>query len=273
MEEVTLRAVKRAMPGHGRARIHSSLLTTFGIEDNGEVEVVGPAGVKLTLTIFADSLVEKGQIRISEDDLNKLGIPDGGDVVARRKIPVSEQVKAAASDFAGRVNRGLSDLGETVSDKTGDLKDGTMHAAHDLQEKAKEVSSKIADEVGPIGEKISDAGRETAAKIQNMVPTARFSAAVETGLKRLKPGDAADLKKIILQNEGDIRAVRVTLSTAAGRTIQNLTLPPEVIVAAIQREDNTLVIPASDTVIYAGDIVYLIGKEKGLNYMTTLLEG
>ena len=28
-----------------------------------------------------------------------------------------------------------------------------------------------------------------------------------------------------------------------------------------------------ETVINTGDVIYLIGKEKGLDYMTTLLEG
>ncbi len=272
MEEVTLQAAMRVMPGHGRARIHSSLLTTLGIDDNEEVEVIGSAGANLTLTVFADTLVEKGQIRISEEDLKKLGIADGGEVVVRRKTPMAEQVKAAAGDIADRVSRGISDLGGVVSEKTSDLKDGTIHAAQDIQEKARGVSSKIAEEVGPIGEKIGDAGRETAAKIQQMVPTARFSATVEAGLKRLKSGDAAELKKVLLQNEGDIRAVSVSATTAAGRAVQNLTIPPDVIIAAIQRGDNTLTIPAADTIINMGDVVYLIGKEKGLDYMGTILE-
>ena len=273
MEEVTLRAVKRAMPGHGRARIHSSLLTTLGINDNEDIEVVGPAGSTLTLTVFADSLVEQGQIRISEDDLKKLGVADGDTLTARRKTPIGEQVKNAASDLAARVNQGLSDIGSSVSEKTEDLKEGTMQAAQDIHEKAKEASSKIAEGVAPISEKISDAGRQTAAKIHEMVPTARFSAAVESGLKRLKPGDASALKKTLLDNEGDIRAVTVKAATISGRTVQNLTLPPDVIIAAIQREDNTLTIPDAGSVLNAGDLVYLIGKEKGLEYMVTLLEG
>jgi uncharacterized protein with PhoU and TrkA domain len=273
MEEVTLRAVKRAMPGHGRARIHSSLLTTLGINDNEEIEVVGPTGKALIMIVFADTLVEKGQIRISDEDIKKLGLAEGDEIVVRRKPPITEQVKAAASDIADRVNRGVSDLEEKVSDKTGSLKDGTKQAAQDLQEKAKGVSSKIAERVAPISEKVGDAGRDAAAKIHDRIPAAKFSSAVETGLKRLKPGDATALKKILLKNEGDIRAVTVTAPTASGRTIQNLTLPPDVIIAAIQREDNTLTIPAADTIISSGDVVYLIGKEIGLDYMATLLEG
>ena len=62
MEEATLQAVKRAMPGHGRARIHEKLLSFLGVEDQSEVEVRTDAGATLTLTIFADAMVDEGTI-------------------------------------------------------------------------------------------------------------------------------------------------------------------------------------------------------------------
>lgn len=273
MEEVTLQAVQRAMPGHGRARIHSSLPDQLGITDNEEVEVVTPAGSRLTLTVFADSLVEMNEIRISEEDLGRLGIESGTRVVVRRKPPVTEQVKTAALEMKERALKGLKGIEDTVSEKTGDLKEGALQASHEISEKGKEVSAKIAEEVAPIGERLSEAGREVGARIADLLPTARFSAAVENGIKRLTPGDAGQLKKILLQNEGDIRAVPVSARTTSGRTIQNLTVPPDVIIAAVQHQDNSLVIPAPDTVISIGDLVYLIGKEKALDYMSGLLEG
>jgi uncharacterized protein with PhoU and TrkA domain len=295
MEEVTLQAVKRAMPGHGRARIHSSLLDPLGISDNEEVEVVTTSGSSLTLTAFADSLVETTQIRISEEDLKKLGIESGTSVTVRRKTPLVEQVKAAAHDISEKATKGAHDISETVSAKTAALKEeiapigekiseagrdtankiseGIAPISEKISEAGRDTANKISEGIAPISEKISEAGRETAARISDMVPTARFNAAVETGIKRLNPGDAADLKKLLLNNEGDIRAVTVTAKTAAGRTIQNLTLPPDAIIAAIQRVDNTLVIPVPDTMLMSGDTAYLIGKESALNYLEGLLEG
>ena len=272
MDEVTLRVVQRSMPGHGRARIHSNLLTTLGISDNDEIEVTASNGTSITLTVFADKLVENTHIRISEDDLKKLRIKDGDEVRARRKIPVSEHVKGVAGDIADRVSKGVKDIGDTVSEKTTGLKEGSIQAAQDISSKAKDVSAKIVEEVRPIGEKISETGKETAAKIHELVPTSRFNAQVESGMKRLSQKDAADLKKILLRSEGEIHAVTVK-APVSGRTIQNLTLPPDVTIVAVQREDNTLVPPDAGTTILTGDVVYLTGDVKGLDYMTTILEG
>jgi uncharacterized protein with PhoU and TrkA domain len=273
MEEVTLQAVQRAMPGHGRARINNSLLDQLGIGDNDEVDVVTPAGSHITVTVFADSLVDAGDIRLSQEDLKTLGIESGTRVVVRRKVPVAEQVKSAAYDLKDRTVKGIKGIEDAVSEKAADLKEGAATATRDIAEKGRELSSKIAEEVAPLGERISEAGRETAARIADLIPAAQISEAVDTGIKRLSPGDASRLKNLLLQNEGDVRAVVVSAETASGRTIRNLTIPPDVVIAAVQHQDNSLVIPTPDTVIASGDLVYLIGKEKALDYMSSLLEG
>lgn len=273
MEEVTLQAVQRAMPGHGRARINSSLLHQLGIADNDEIEVVALAGSRIVLTIFADSLVEEGDIRISEDDLKKLGIESGSQVIVKRKVPVSEQVMAAAQDIKEKTLKGLKDIEGSVSEKAADLKEGATLATQELAEKGKEVSSKIAEEVAPISAKISEAGRETMARLSDLIPNSRFGKAVENGIKALSIEDATKLKKILLENEGDIRAVLVSANAASGRTIGNLTVPPDLKIAAIQHKDNSLVIPTPDTIIQSGDLMYMIGTEKALDYMGSLLEG
>lgn len=272
MEEVTLRAIKRAMPGHGRARVHSSLLNVIGIEDKTEVEVVTPKGASLTLTVYADALVEQGQIRISEEDLKRLDITDGTDVTVKRKVPVSEQVRDAAEDIAGKIGSGVQELGETVSEKTAGIREGTSQAAHDIHEKARDISTKIVDEVTPLGEKIGEAGRDTAARIRDLVPTARFNSAVEDGLKGLGKDDAANLKKLLLESEGEKHAAIVKAETVAGRTIQNVTFPPDVMVVAVQR-GATLITPSDNVMLESGDLVYLAGTDKGLEYMAKLLEG
>ncbi len=273
MEEVTLQAVKRAMPGHGRARINTSLLAEIGIEDNNEVEVVTSSGGSLTLAAFADALVDKSQIRIGESDLKKLGITEGDMVTVRRKTPVTEQVKTAAEDLADKISKNIQDAGEVLSDKASELKAGSTQAARDISEKARDVSAKISEQVMPIGEKISEAGRDAAAKIQDLVPTGRYNAAVEAGLKRLKPEDVAELKKVLLQTKGDVILVTVSAETAAGRAVRNLTIPPDVTVAAVQKGDNTLVLSVADATIQMGDQVYLIGAERGLEYMAGILVG
>lgn len=273
MEEVTLQAIKRAMPGHGRARVNISLLTDIGIEDTGEVEVITSGGSTLTLTVFADALVEKNQIRISEDDIVKLGISEGDLITVKRKIPMTEQVKTVAGDLAEKVSKGIHTAGEVLSEKTGEIKEGTAQAAQDLSEKAREVSATIAEQVAPLGSRIEEAGREAAARIQDLVPTGRFNAAVEAGLKRLSPEDAAELKKHLLSAEGEQHAITVSAETAAGRTIQNLTIPPDVNIIAVHRPDNTLMRAEPSSIITIGDLVYLTGSERGIEYMAGILEG
>lgn len=273
MEEVTLQAIKRAMPGHGRARVNISLLTDIGIEDAGEIEVITSGGSTLTLTVFADALVEKNQIRISEEDLVKLGINEGDPITVRRKTPITEQVRTVAADLTEKISKGIHSAGEVITEKTGEIKEGTTQAAQDLSEKARGVSATIAEQVAPLGTRIEEAGREAAARIQDLVPTGRFNAAVEAGLKRLPPEDAVELKKQLVSAEGDRHAVTVSAQTAAGRTIQNLTVPPDVKIIAIHRPDNTLVMAEPATIISIGDLVYLTGSERGIEYMAGILEG
>ena len=60
--------------------------------------------------------------------------------------------------------------------------------------------------------------------------------------------------------------------TVAGRTIQNVTFPPDVMVVAVQR-GATLITPSDNVMLESGDLVYLAGTDKGLEYMAKLLEG
>ena len=272
MTELTLIAAERCMHGHGRARMNERLLNLLGIKDNAKIEVIASDGTRLSLTAFGDSLVEESQIRISGEDLKILGIAPGDTVIVRRKIPVKEQVKTAAEELSLQLSKEIADLKEVVSHKTSHLQDETALVADEFKEKARELSETITDGITPIGVKISEAGKETVATIQEHIPTAQLTT-IETGLKSLNSGDAMRLKNVLIQNEGNIRAVWVTSDTVIGRTIQNLTLPPEVIIVGVLRTNSSFTISTPDTVLQAGDVVYLIGKEKGLDYMSSILEG
>jgi hypothetical protein len=136
---VFLQAVERAMPGSGRARVHNSQILALGIAELEKIEVLTSTGACLTLITFADSHVSSDQIRISADDLKKLGIPEGGQVTVRRQIPVSEQVKTTSNQIAHQIGKGLTDLGETISEKSTDLKEETKQITRDVQEKTRIV--------------------------------------------------------------------------------------------------------------------------------------
>ena len=163
MEEATLQAVKRAMPGHGRARIHEKLLSVLGIEDQEEVEVISDAGKTLTLNVFSDDMVDEGTIRVSENDLQKLGIPDGGKVVVRRKIPLEEQVVTAAEAAAEQIKAGAKEVGGKISD-----------AAGKFEAKAKEVSDKLVQDAKPVSDKSQKRLRTLQKPSRRRYPLARW---------------------------------------------------------------------------------------------------
>lgn len=51
----------------------------------------------------------------------------------------------------------------------------------------------------------------------------------------------------------------------------NLTLPPDVAITAVQRESELIM--GRDVMLHEGDIVYVMGKEKSMDKVSSLLEG
>jgi len=240
MEETILQAVKRAMPGHGRARIHEKLLTILGVGDQTEVEVTSEGGQILTLTVFADDLVEEGTIRIGGDDLKKLGIPDGGKVAVKRKIPLDEQIKTAA---------------EVTADQIGT--------------KAKEFSEKVREDTKQFTDKVSQTVKNSADVIKENLPYGVLPKETEKALSALPGEDAKKIKSILIRAEG--KSAALIIHSGSGRTIGNLTMHPESSIAGLQREGKLLEI-SPDIVLSEGDIVYVTGSEDGLVYMRKMLE-
>ena len=258
MEEATLQAVKRAMPGHGRARIHEKLLSVLGIEDQEEVEVISDAGKTLTLNVFSDDMVDEGTIRVSENDLQKLGIPDGGKVVVRRKIPLEEQVVTAAEAAAEQIKAGAKEVGGKISD-----------AAGKFEAKAKEVSDKLVQDAKPVSDKVSKAVKDSAKTIKEKIPLGKMAPEIEKALANLPPDDAKKIRAALTGVDGDQAAI--TVSSASGRSIDNLTVPPEASIVSIQRNDSILEVKP-DTMLKAGDIVYVTGKQTAVQFIKRMLE-
>jgi trk system potassium uptake protein TrkA len=79
----------------------------------------------------------------------------------------------------------------------------------------------------------------------------------------------------ILVSETITRAVEVDVpenARIAGKKIKDLALPAECVFAAMYR-GGKLIIPRGDTVVKAGDIVALIGKEDAIRKAVNLLKG
>lgn len=270
MEEATLQAVKRAMPGHGRARIHEKLLSMLGIEDQTEVEVSTNAGATLTLTVFADELVEEGTIRISVEDLKKLDIPEGGQVNVKRKIPLDEQIRVAAESAAGQIKGGAQEISTKLSETAEKIQKGASETAQQVETKAKEITEKVKADTKPISEKISKAAKNSADTIREKLPIGKFSPEIEKGLSNLTSDDANKIRSLLTGAEGICSAVPI--SFASGRTIGNLTMPPDAKIVAIQRK-NQIVEISPDTLLKEGDIAYLSGHEEAVGFIKKMLEG
>ncbi|MDD3574327.1 MAG: hypothetical protein PHD71_04745 [Methanospirillum sp.] len=270
MKEATLQAVKRAMPGHGRARIHEKLLSYLGIDDQSEVEVSTKAGATLTLTVFADTVVEEGTIRISSEDLEKLNIPDGGEVDVRRKIPLDEQILAAAESTAGQIKEGAQEIGAKLSETAEKIQKGAADTAEQISTKAKELTEKVKEDAKPIGEKVSKAAKSSADAIIDKIPLGKLSADIEKELSAADPEEAKRIRGILVGMEGEKAAVRVQV--AAGRTVGNLTIPPEIKLVTVQR-DGEILGSDNNIVFKEGDIVYISGSSDAIGFVTRMLEG
>ncbi len=270
MEEVTLQAVKRAMPGHGRARIHEKLLSFLGIEDQSEVEVSTDAGVTLTLTVFADELVEEGTIRISAEDLRRLNIPDGGTVHVTRKIPLEEQIRTTAETAAEQIKGGAQEVGAKLSETAEKIQKSAADTAEQIGTKAKELTEKVKEETKPITEKISMAAKSSAHTIREKIPLGKLSADIEKELSVVAPDEAQKIRNALTGRDGKGAAARVRF--AAGRSLGNLTIPPEVTLVALQRTNQILKLD-ENTILKENDIVYFFGSAKSVEFVTRMLEG
>lgn len=270
MEEATLQAVKRAMPGHGRARIHEKLLSFLGVEDQSEVEVSTDAGATLTLTIFADAMVDEGTIRISGEDLKKLNIPDGGKVHVTRKIPFEERIRTAAESAAGQIRGGAQEIGSKLSETADKLQKGAADTAGQISTKAKEITEKVKEDTKPIGEKVSKAAKSSADAIRDKIPIGKLSPEIEKGLSALSQEEAKTIRSALTGIEGVSAAVPVRF--AAGRSLGNLTIPPEITLVTVQRKDKVLGLDR-DIILKENDIVYFSGPSDAVGFVTRMLEG
>ena len=136
MEDIYLKVQTRAVPSRGRARLHESVITRLGVEVGENIEVQRyPLEEEehpkpLVLSAYADAMVEEDAIRMSTDDIARLGVAEGDSVIVRRKIPLTEVIgkKAGATgravqEGAGKagksIEEGVKDIGEKIRPGTG----------------------------------------------------------------------------------------------------------------------------------------------------------
>lgn len=297
MDEVKLKIRKRAVKSRGRARLHTSMLEKLDAKEESKLEIVNEnLDNSVTVTLFADSMVEEGYIRLSEEDLQSLGMSEGDTVIIRKKPPLTKEIREKAEETVERVSEEFEKVGESVRKEAGKARAGAGRAADTVKGSANKAYGRIVEETAPITEKIESTTRETVDKIKKGVaPTTeraegkarevyariaeelpgireRLSDAAKPVMNRLKHDEGTKLKKALEDVEGSIRTATVQSDTVADKFVKELELPKDVVISAVQR-NKEIIIPKGDTRLVKGDIVYLVGKEESIQECSDILEG
>ena len=120
MDTLTLRTKKRVFPSRGRVRLHESRLTDLKIVNGDHVDLVNEAAKKtVTVTVIADTVVGRDEIRVSEEDLKSLGLREGEEVSIRKSLGIKEKITKTTGD----VSKGAKKVGGDVA--TGAKKAGS----------------------------------------------------------------------------------------------------------------------------------------------------
>ncbi len=170
MDEVVLKVQKRAVASRGRARLNKSMLAALDAREESKLEIVNQAmNRSVTVTLFADSLVEEGYIRLSEEDLEALGLKEEDTVVIRKKPPLPEKIKGKAEEAAEIVSEGIGKAGEAARREVSRAKAETVEAAGTVRGEIVKAYGKVVEEVTPYTEKVEGTAREAYSRIREEV--------------------------------------------------------------------------------------------------------
>ncbi|HPP77807.1 TrkA C-terminal domain-containing protein, partial [Methanospirillum sp.] len=181
-----------------------------------------------------------------------------------------EQIRMAAESAAGQMKEGAQEISTKISETAGKIQKSAAETAEQITTKAKELTEKVKEDTKPIGKKVSRAARSSADAIRDKIPIGKLSPEIEKGLSVLSQEEAKKIRTALTGKEGVSAAVLVKF--AAGRSIGNLTIPPEVTLVTVQRKDQILGLDA-DIILKENDIVYLSGPSDAVGFVTRMLEG
>jgi len=236
MEDLTLTVKKRAFPSLGRARVNASVLKKIGIDEREDLDV-GTTGKDrwITVAAFGDSTVGEDTIRLSTEDIETLGVPEGASVIVKKVLPLSDQVRETAQEAAGQVAGGIEG-----------------------------IRGRVSQTLEPVAAKAQVAVQGIYNRVSRELPTKDdISRTIDAAKKKiapnLAPDDAGLLLTLLYENGGAIRTV--VIPPGRETTITALGLPDGVVAVAFRRGESGIVVPASDSTVRAGDQLFLIGDE------------
>lgn len=144
MADIRLKVQKRAISGRGRARINTALLVKLDIEEGADIDLFTDGGKHVTVSAFADSMVNAEAIRVSPEDLASLGIAEGAAVTVKKAPTKTGQVKRAAQETADAVGKNIADAGENLKKKADTTAKDTAHAAKKVTKEIEKTGKSLA---------------------------------------------------------------------------------------------------------------------------------
>lgn len=150
MDSVQLIIQERAFPSRGRARLNEVYLKQLGIKEGDEVDLFKDASAKpVAVTVFADTLVEEGYIRLSTEDIASVGVAPGKTIIVKKRPPLAERVKKGAKDSAESVRASAKGAADSIKGKAKkaekDLKEGSSAVKDTLEKGTDQVKKKISE--------------------------------------------------------------------------------------------------------------------------------
>jgi uncharacterized protein with PhoU and TrkA domain len=139
------------------------MLTDLGVQEGAKLEIINEAtGNAVTVTLFADSMVEEGYIRLSTEDLASLGLYEDDTVTIKRKPPISEQIREEAGEAVERVSEGIERVGKEAGEAVERVSEGIEKAGVTVKREAGEAAERVSEEIDKFGDAVKREAGEAA---------------------------------------------------------------------------------------------------------------
>ncbi len=141
-ESVTLKVKVRTFPSHGRARVNESVMPLLSAKEGEALLITKYPAVwdektkTVSVTGYADNMVDKSVIMLSPEDIAALGVAEGDQVSVVRKVTWTEKFMKGATKTGDTVKEGAAKAGQAV-------KEGAVKAGQTVEKGAKDVAGKV----------------------------------------------------------------------------------------------------------------------------------
>lgn len=270
MKEIRLRVTKRIVPGKNRARMNISHLVELGLVNHEKIIVYAKNGKSILQTVYVDSLVNPDEIKMSYQDMLRLGISEGEEVTIQKKIPLKTKLKRSLHDFSGRLSQEIKITHATLSKKNENLQDVVIYATSDNANQIKTLPDEEGDIVHATKENPENGS--LISEIQTLLQQYEFNQHVLNRVNHMNEFDLKSFLHLLENTNGFLKTATISSDSHLGKTISVLHLPSATSLIMILRENNSLCIPFPDSEIEMNDILFIIGKEDDVNSVIESLE-